>query len=558
MKKLISLFKNLFLLICLVFLFSAGCFAADTSDNKNKISAAMQGVLFPHGMDSITPQHIRQGRFDDSQLIATVSSLANTKSGKKLIMSYFYSDHAQHVAVTLPKSYQSFDVVIADIENDKSYAFTLDGGLWLAVLEKAMALDASISERQYSAHDDFIDRVCSHTSDDSYYLSKVRGHSAMKRLTGSHVFTTFIDKISLKNLHEKLALHTTYGKVVTANSLCVSNHDKGEVTEIIRSCHTYSILGYDPDKKLVTLRNPYGEGAMLDVHTGEPLGEVDDGQFSLSLEQFKEYLESINFLETCKSTLFPYGMDSIRTDNIRQGRMPDCQLIAVISSLARTVPGRELIMNYFSSDNEQYVTVKLPGSPQSFDMPIADLKHSGRYASTLDGGLWPVAIEKAVVLHISTHFIMEKYEPYISHQDYIAYKHDRSDDSYYLQKVNSAYLIKLLTDIDAYKIPINDFDLKELHNKLTFYTDHSAIVIAGTSCAMNDDGGEITEVLLPCHAYSMLEYDPDKKLIALRDPQAQGARKPVGEAKDGKFSISLENLKEHFDNIFCSEPKQAD
>ena len=302
-KKLISLFKNLFLLIFLVFLFSAGCFAADTSDNKNKMSAAMQGVLFPHGMDSITPKHIMQGRFDDSRLIATISSLAKTKSGKELIMSYFSSDDEQHVTVTLPGSPQPFDVAIADIENDKSYAFTLDGGLWLPVLEKAMALDtdAYISSQKYRAHRDLIDRVCSHTSDDSYYLSRVHGYYVMWLLTGYYASTIVIDEISLKNLHRTLANYTAHSKIVTADSSCVSNHDKGEVTEIIRSCHTYSILGYDPDKKQVTLRDPYGEGAMLDVHTGEPLGD-DDGEFSISLGKFKEYFDKILFSEPSEQT----------------------------------------------------------------------------------------------------------------------------------------------------------------------------------------------------------------------------------------------------------------
>ena len=302
MKKLILPFKSLWLLISLVFMFSASCFAADTSGNKSEDSVAMQRVLFPDGMKSISPHNIRQGQFNDSELIAVISSLANTQSGRELIMSYFSYDYEQHVTVTFPASTKSFDVAIADIKNNKSYSSTLDGGLWTAVIEKAIALHMGFRDSPdfYSDHDDFIDRVFGHTSDDSYYLSRTSGTYVMGLLTNSHISKIITNKISLKNLHEKLAAYATHGKIVAANSSCVSNHDKGEVTEIIRSCRAYSILGYDPDKKRVTLRDPYGKGAMLDIHTGEPLGEADDGQFSLDLKEFTEYFNFIYFVKSDK------------------------------------------------------------------------------------------------------------------------------------------------------------------------------------------------------------------------------------------------------------------
>ena len=301
MKKSISPFKILLFLIFLAFLFTSGCFAADTSDNKNKISAAMQGVLFPHGMDSITPKNIMQGRFGDCQAIAAISSLAGIRSGGEIIMSYFSNENEQHVTVTLPGSSQPFDVTIADIENNKSYARTLDGGLWLAVLEKAIALynRAFYYGRKftyYNADDEFAHIIHGTILDDSYYLKGISGRLVMKLLTNSDAYKIPISELSLNDLHRKLTTYTACSKIVTASTSCAMNDDGGEITEALPSCHAYSILWYDPDEKLVTLRNPHGESGMLDTRTGQPLDKFDDGVFSLSLGKFKEDFNTISFL----------------------------------------------------------------------------------------------------------------------------------------------------------------------------------------------------------------------------------------------------------------------
>ena len=295
MKKLIPPFKNLFFLIFLVFLFSAGCFAADTSGNKNRMSTAMQGVLFPHGMDSITPKNVIQGRFGDCQAIAAISSLAGIRSGGEIIMSYFSNENEQHVTVTLPGSSQPFDVTIADIENNKSYARTLDGGLWLAVLEKAIALynRAFYYGRKftyYNADDEFAHIIHGTILDDSYYLKGISGRLVMKLLTNSDAYRTPISKLSLNNLDKKLTIYTAYRKIVTASIPC--KDDGRDITEVFPSCHAYSILWYDPGEKLVTLRNPYGKRRVLDIRIGR---SFSNGVFSLSLEKFKEYFGAIDF-----------------------------------------------------------------------------------------------------------------------------------------------------------------------------------------------------------------------------------------------------------------------
>ena len=303
MKKLILPFKSLWLLIYLVFMFSAGCFAAGISGNKNEvISATIQRDLSPDDdMANIWPDSIIQGQFGNSRLTAAISSLARTKSGRALIRSYFSFKNEQYVTVDLPGARLPFDVALADIEADDNYAY--GDGRWSNALEAAIAMYmgkfyfVSIPvDTINAAHPFVVDRAHGKTFDDDYYLQGIDGAlTVIKLLTGSDADYAYIDKLNLEDLHKKLTDYTNQSKIITAGIFSTLNDDRGEITEILESGHVYSILGYDPDKKQVTLRNPRDEGVMLDIRTGKPMGKISRGEFFISLKEFKEHFDFISF-----------------------------------------------------------------------------------------------------------------------------------------------------------------------------------------------------------------------------------------------------------------------
>ena len=281
MKKLISPFKNLFLLIFLVLLFSAGCFAAGISGNKNEvISVAMQRDLFPDdGIANIASNSIIQDQFRDSQLGAAISSLARTKSGRELIKSYFFFKNEQYVTVHLPGAPQLFNSALTDIEDNEIYAY--GDGRWPDLLEAEISM---YTDELYSvntsvdivsaAHPFGVDRAHGTTFDDDYYLYGIDGIlTVIKLLTGSDADYAYIDKLNLEDLHERLTVYTNQSKIITAGIFSIVNDGRGETTEILQSGSVYGILGYDSAKKQVTLRNSRNHsGPMLDIGTGKPIG----------------------------------------------------------------------------------------------------------------------------------------------------------------------------------------------------------------------------------------------------------------------------------------------
>ena len=118
-------------------LFSSVCFGEDltiTNQEENLLKP-----LFPYGIDSIYPEAVIQGQTGDCQAISAIASLARTKSGKKLIMSYFSPIDDDIVSVTLPGGVAPILVAISDIKKFHVYGYSPDGGLWLPVLERALA-----------------------------------------------------------------------------------------------------------------------------------------------------------------------------------------------------------------------------------------------------------------------------------------------------------------------------------------------------------------------------------------------------------------------------------
>ena len=261
--------------------------------------------------------------------------------------------------------------------------------------------------------------------------------------------------------------------------------------------------------------------------------------------------------------LFPQGgIANISPDRIVQGRFSDSQLIAAISSLARTVSGRELIRSYFSFENEPYVTVDLPGAPQLFNVALADIEDDYSYA--YGDGRWPNVLEAAIAMYMDKFYFVDISVNAISaaHPFVVDRAHGTTfDDDYYLQGIDGALtVIKLLTGYDADYAYIDKLNLEDLHKKLTDYTNQSKIITAGIFSTLNDDRGEITEILESGHVYSILGYDSAKKQVTLRNPRDKGAMldirtgKPMGKIDYGEFSISLKEFKEHFDFISFSVP----
>ncbi|HEY9869700.1 MAG TPA: C2 family cysteine protease, partial [Candidatus Obscuribacterales bacterium] len=133
--------------------------------------------------------------------------------------------------------------------------------------------------------------------DDDY--SGADGGSAraagIRILTGKGVDDDLMMFTSEKELSKKLQMAMTAGRIVTAGIGKQLNSDN-TTSNGLPGGHEYSVIDYDPETKLVTLRNPWGEGEPKDAN-GDPLDGTDDGVFTMTLADFRKHFTVINYQE---------------------------------------------------------------------------------------------------------------------------------------------------------------------------------------------------------------------------------------------------------------------
>ena len=292
-------------LLSIFFLLSNVAVAGNKIDIEEGFNIFMFRSLFPSGIDSIDPDKIKQGKIGDCQAISAISSLARSKYGKKTIMNYFSFEGSDYIKVNLPGAVEPITVSVDDVKDNELYATSTDGGLWVPVLEKALAIyiEKFGIETVCNVDDNYIRFIKSLSPEyhyDSYLLNAIDGMFVIKVLTGSESNSLNIVDLDLETLHSYLITFTEKSEILTAGVFCNLSEsniegDVNNISELLTSCHEYSILGYDRYERTVKVRNPYGDGEFLDVKSGQPIDQVNDGLFYLNLKDFKRLFDDLSY-----------------------------------------------------------------------------------------------------------------------------------------------------------------------------------------------------------------------------------------------------------------------
>jgi len=95
-------------------------------------------------------------------------------------------------------------------------------------------------------------------------------------------------------LDEKLQETLKNGRPITASVSNLGPLAKYLIDDGIVDGHVYSVVGYDPKTKMVTVRNPWGEGEPLNAD-GTAKDGKNDGQFQMPLEDFKKNFNRVSY-----------------------------------------------------------------------------------------------------------------------------------------------------------------------------------------------------------------------------------------------------------------------
>lgn len=239
----------------------------------------------PDPIDSITPEAIDQEQVGDCYFLASVAAVAKTKEGKESLKNMIEDNKDGTYTVRFPGNPRAITV---DEPTDAELAHGAAAGkegVWVAVLEKAYA--------KYQAKE---------TGEKPRYMTDgIEGgytNEALELLTNKRVKDVSLYDTSKDEMHKILTKSMEDDRPVT----CEIDDPDDEETESkkednpagLPTGHSYTVTGYDPATKMVTVRNPWGSGEPKDKD-GKTLDGNNDGTFTMSLDDFYRNFHSVQY-----------------------------------------------------------------------------------------------------------------------------------------------------------------------------------------------------------------------------------------------------------------------
>lgn len=256
----------------------------------------------------ISIDDVKQGMFGDCMFESTLASLANTEEGRKLISQMITVDADGSYVVRFPGD-KNTPITITKEDLERSEA-NKGQAMWSRVLEAAYIEYVKTSP---------LTGWAAELGDRPYPTRAMSSGGIMRLLTGAETAVDYLTGFSLgngnfagigatsiENLGLDLEEAMKNGIAVTAGidnavlARLVADDPTRQIDPLVPA-HAYSVIGYDPATKTVTVRNPWGymDGALNQPgSTAGGITHVGDGVLTMSLETFYGKFNSVQFSNT--------------------------------------------------------------------------------------------------------------------------------------------------------------------------------------------------------------------------------------------------------------------
>lgn len=243
--------------------------------------------------------------------------------------------------------------------------------------------------------------------------------------------------------------------------------------------------------------------------------------------------------------------DSIQPQAVVQGSLDNCYLLSALASLARTRP--ELLKEMISENTGgQSFTICFPGAKdRKVTVEAPTERELAKYTKSTEFGIWPAILEKALGKYLK--------ENKAECLKLLGHELANSNSADLAQHTDgggrAAMMLQLLTGNPTSGVEIHRRrDPEPSHDllKSAFHTSDRRLPVVAVIAENNADA--LKAGLTPKHAYSVLAYDPDTRILTLRDPYGKAMQNSEGlaiETNNGVFRMRLDHFIHLFDELSC-------
>lgn len=283
-------------------------------------------------VDSVSGYFIKQELLYDCKLLATLASFARTPEHCAAIRAMFKENSDGSYTVTFPGDSVS-PVTVSPITGRERRIYSRaidfagkDAGLWLPVLEKAYGayrmnhqdlreqiqrtIKHGLLDGRWSAAPELPGYACTFSCKDDLPSKLLTGHGQVEML---ETFSMQVGPFGIgKSYVSWRQVRSWWGRGAVFNEFIEEDHKylveamkRNAIvvasTEIqadgreygLRSSHAYAVMGYNPEKRILVVKDPYANGDFLDLATRRARDGRNDGVFPITLGEFNLFFSHL-------------------------------------------------------------------------------------------------------------------------------------------------------------------------------------------------------------------------------------------------------------------------
>ena len=286
--------------------------------------------------------------------------------------------------------------------------------------------------------------------------------------------------------------------------------------------------------------------------------------------------------------LFAHGIESLRPNVIVQGGVYDCRFLATVASFIATDAGRKALFKGIVQNDDGSFSVSFPSLKEPIHVSKLSNEEHLYYAKTKDlhgksAGIWLAVLEKAYgqyrnqhqdllwqIRRCAKHIIFEGRFSADSRLPGFAAAYGATDN-----QAAELFSTRALVDLKTFSYECGDYGfgkdyatIRQLSSwfnreqvKLQFANEQDAALRKGSLTTLFGiastelNGNSEAYGLMPGHAYGVLSYNREKKLIKLKDPFGKGDlhrldnNAALDGVDDGIFEIGLTDFNALFSHL---------